>query len=600
MRRFRPTLVAGALALALSAGPASAQFANTYIFGDSLSDAGQYGARFTTNPGLVTPMYIGQNYGIATTPSFFGGNDYAQGGARVNAPSPLVPAGVPDFSVTQQVNLFLSKGPLDSNALYQIQGGANDIFVLAQQYLGGQITQAQLQAGVGQAALDLAAITGKLKASGAQYLILQNLPDIGKTPQAAALGPIGQQTFTALSSLFNNTLNAAVGSAGLSVIPVNTFALLNEIIANPGLYGFVNAKDPVCTTSSSLSCTPSTLVPGGNPLTWVFADGVHPTTGADLVETQAIVSMITGPQQMAALGEAPNDVERANWRTLDSRMMSAINAPGAPGKFQAWAAYDYASADIFGNSLSGTGDLNTIAVGGDMRVTDKTLIGIQFAYTDYKGEFGGGGGDFKLREPMMTLYGGYGDGPWYVGATLGAGGLDYDTNRTFALGATTRTESGSTSGYQAVARLLGGYWFRYGGWNHGPFAKLTYENVVVRQFSENGSDSTALTYGQQKNDSFWSSLGWQAAGEVSGFRPFARATWEYNFQNSTRQVTAGSNTLNGQYTVPGFVQDDNWWLFDVGVSRDFGKATGFISGNVSAGKDDGDYWAVTVGIRVPL
>ena len=53
MRRFRPTLVAGALAFALSAGTASAQFTNTYIFGDSLSDAGQFGSRFTTNPGLA-------------------------------------------------------------------------------------------------------------------------------------------------------------------------------------------------------------------------------------------------------------------------------------------------------------------------------------------------------------------------------------------------------------------------------------------------------------------------------------------------------------------------------------------------------------------
>ena len=42
--------------------------------------------------------------------------------------------------------------------------------------------------------------------------------------------------------------------------------------------------------------------------------------------------MITGPQQMAALGEAPLDVERANWRTLDSRMMSAINTPGTAGQ----------------------------------------------------------------------------------------------------------------------------------------------------------------------------------------------------------------------------------------------------------------------------
>ena len=55
MRRFRPTLVAGAVALAVAAGAASAQFTNAYVFGDSLSDAGQYGARFTTNPGLDVP-----------------------------------------------------------------------------------------------------------------------------------------------------------------------------------------------------------------------------------------------------------------------------------------------------------------------------------------------------------------------------------------------------------------------------------------------------------------------------------------------------------------------------------------------------------------
>ena len=64
MRRFRPTMVAGALALAFCAGTASAQCTNTYIFGDSLSDAGQYGARFTTNPGLVTPLYVGQAVGF--------------------------------------------------------------------------------------------------------------------------------------------------------------------------------------------------------------------------------------------------------------------------------------------------------------------------------------------------------------------------------------------------------------------------------------------------------------------------------------------------------------------------------------------------------
>ncbi len=597
MRRFRPTLVAGALSVALFAGTASAQFTNAYIFGDSLSDGGQYGARFTTNPGLTTPMYVGQSFGFSTAPSSQGGNNFAYGGARVtNLPgypaSPPTGAAVP---IATQVSQLLARGPLDPNALYQIQGGANDVFTLT---TTSGLTPAQVQAGVVQSALDLATQLGRLRAAGAQYIIVQNLPDIGKTPAAAALGQ--QATLSAISGLFNTTLNGAIGTAGLSVIQFNTSALLGEIIVQPSLYGFVNTTIPVCTTSSSIMCTPSTLRdPTGN-LTWVFADGVHPTTGANLLLAQALVSMITGPQQIAALGEAPKGVERANWRALDGRMMSAVNATGGPGKLQTWAAYDYAREDLAGSSLTGTGDLNTISVGGDLRLSDHLLAGLQFGYTEYKGDFGNGGGDFKLREPMVTVYSGFGRGPWYAGATFGLGSLDYSTSRNIALGATTRTEAGTTKGYHNIVRLLGGYWFKYQNWDHGPFAKLTWERIVVRQFSENGSDSTSLTFGQQNFDATVSSLGWQVTGNVSGFRPFARATWEYNFDADTRQVSAKPNTLNGTYVVPGFEQDDNWALFDLGVSRDFGRVTGFVSGNATAGKSDGDYYSVTLGIRVPL
>ena len=118
MRSFRPARIATALALAFSAASASAQFTNTYVFGDSLSDAGQYGSRFTTNPGLVTPQLVGQHYGFTVTPSFTGGLDFAQGGARVNSPQANPPPGVPNLSIAQQVNLQLSRTPvLDPGAL---------------------------------------------------------------------------------------------------------------------------------------------------------------------------------------------------------------------------------------------------------------------------------------------------------------------------------------------------------------------------------------------------------------------------------------------------------------------------------------------------
>src|SRR5919197_5297256 len=155
MRSFRPALAAAAIAATLGSGAAHAQFSATYIFGNSLSDAGQYGARFTTNPGLTFPEYLAQRYGLTVTPSFTGGNDFAQGGARLNTPAAGLPPGTPNFTITQQVTNFLARGSIDPNALYQLEGGANDVRALASQALTGQITQAQLQAGVVQAALDL-------------------------------------------------------------------------------------------------------------------------------------------------------------------------------------------------------------------------------------------------------------------------------------------------------------------------------------------------------------------------------------------------------------------------------------------------------------
>ena len=602
MRRFRPSLVAGAIAMALCTGTASAQFSGTYIFGDSLSDAGQYGARFTTNPGLTASMYVGETFGFTSTPSFTGGNDFAQGGARVNNPQGGLPPGTPDLSIAQQVTAFLPKVAQNPNALYQIQGGGNDLLVLGGQFLQGQITQAQLQAGLAQAAIDLATQVVKLNAAGAQFVVLQNLGDAGKTPYAISLNQ--QAAFSQLAGLFNTTLNSAVAATGARVIQFNTFKFQNEIVANAAAYGFLNVTQQVCTTQSSLNCTPATLkTPTGN-LTYFWADGVHPTTGTALILAQAISSMITGPEQVAALGDAPSGVERANWRAIDSRMMSGIDRPATTAnarKLQVWASYDYANEDISGTGLSASGNINTVAVGGDVRLSDKLLAGLAFTYSEYKSDFSNSGGDFKLTEPMMTAYVGFGDGPWYVGGTLGAGYLDVNNfNRNITLGTATRTESGSTTGWHTVVRVLGGYWFKQGEWEHGPFAKLTWEKAAVHQFSEKGNDSTALTYGQQDKEALISSLGWQVTGNFNGWRPFGRATWEYDLKNDERQILVNPVGVAGSYIVPVAKPDSNYALFDLGVSKDFGNVTGYLAGNASAGKSNGDFWAITVGFRLPI
>jgi outer membrane lipase/esterase len=179
--------------------------------------------------------------------------------------------------------------------------------------------------------------------------------------------------------------------------------------------------------------------------------------------------------------------------------------------------------------------------------------------------------------------------------------LDFkDIRRNIDILAQNRVETGNTTGDHFGGRILGGYWFRYADLVHGPYASIAYERATVKQFSENGDDSTALTFGQQKRESLVSSLGWQVGGQWGAVRPFARATWEYESKDEARSVSASPVGLGGTYTVGTYKPDNDYALFNVGLSSDFGKVTGYISGAATAGKSDGNYYAVTLGLRVPL
>jgi len=186
---------------------------------------------------------------------------------------------------------------------------------------------------------------------------------------------------------------------------------------------------------------------------------------------------------------------------------------------------------------------------------------------------------------------------------LGGGTLDYrDIDRNITLGAENRTETGSTNGSHLMARVLGGYWFNYESWIHGPFLRLTYQQATVDAWAETGTSSTAMTFGQQQRNSFASSLGWQADGNLGWARPWARVSWEKDYNNDDRTVRAGLVSMPGTFALPVFRMDSSYALFNLGLSGELGNShvTGFVTVNATAGRSDGNYQAITVGIRAPL
>lgn len=605
---LRASLGAALVGLALVAGDASAQFSNAWFFGDSLTDSGTYKpllppgtGLFTTNPGPVWSQLVARRYGFDAIPANQGGTNFAQGGARV-ASLPGLPDAPPTgtaMPISQQVAQVVAAGPLDRNALYSVWGGANDVFFQLDAAASGAITPAQLQANVAQAASDLVGQVGILNAGGARYVIVFNLPDLGRTPAGVASGQ--GAVLTGVTNLFNGSLIAGLDALGAPTIRFNINALFNEALADPAAFGLVNTTTPACGTTVSLLCTPANLVVPNAATTFLFADGVHPTTAVHAIIAQAVESMIEGPMKIGVLAEAPLGVEQATFRAIDARMISALGAPVESKRFNAWVSYDYGRNDFAGNFVSGNADVNTIAVGGDAKVSDRLLVGGAFTFADDKGDFGANSGGYKLRETAGTVYAGYGSGPWYVGATLGAGDLDYrDVDRRFDLGALSRTERGDTRGWQLMASVLGGYWFSYADVLHGPFVRLAYQDIHVDGFAERGSDSTALIYGDQKRESFVSTLGWQVAGQIGSVRPFARIAYELENKDDTRYVTASSVTLGGQYAIPTIKPDRDYVSYLLGASTEFGRVTGYLTGFATSGRSDGNAFGVTVGVRVPL
>jgi outer membrane lipase/esterase len=405
----------------------------------------------------------------------------------------------------------LSKGPLDANALYSVWGGANDIIYHVGLAGAGAESAAQVQAAVTRAATDELAQIARLHNGGARYIVVFNMPDIGRTPAGTATPAA---PFSDLSSLYNLTLSVGLDSLGFDVIPVNAFALLNEVIANPATYGFSNATIPACTVASSLTCTPSTLREPNAGTTYVFADALHPTTAAHALLAQYVESIIEAPEKVALLAEVPLQLAGSQRRAIESRYISSPG-PRAKGKIDVYAAYDYNPSTLDRTAVSPGNDNtgHTLTVGGDTRISDALSAGLAFGYSWNKSDLDNNAGGFDLDAAMLTAYAAYSVSSAYIAGLATVGDLDYkDVRRNINLGPAVRTESGNAKGSLQSYTLTGGYLFNTGSLRHGPVATVTYQKVLVNDFAESGTSSTAMRFGEQKREALVSSLGWQLTG----------------------------------------------------------------------------------------
>jgi outer membrane lipase/esterase len=256
-----------------------------------------------------------------TNPALAGScTGYAQGGSRVSNPAGIgnpsgtgVNGGAPSpmtLPMTTQVSEHLTRfGSFGKDDIVFVFGGNNDVFV--QLSAAGTIGPAAATANVQAAATELATLVrDQILANGAKRVVVMTLPDASTAPGFLGADAQTRAFLSSLSAAFNSTLLAALSGADVRII--DTRALNAAVQASPASYGLTNVTTPACGTpawnpsGTSLLCNAapsalfaasgapdrSSLVTGASASTWLFADGVHPTTGGHRILADQVWSAL--------------------------------------------------------------------------------------------------------------------------------------------------------------------------------------------------------------------------------------------------------------------------------------------------------------------
>lgn len=589
--------VAVLAATAAIAAPASAAgpYSQTVFFGDSLTDSGFFRpllpltvrpvtGQFTTNPGFVWSQWVADYYGTRADPNGNGqtGTNYAAGGARVGVNSTGALGPIPSLATQMNNYLTANGGRADRNALYTVWGGANDLFAITN---GG----ADPVTTIGSAVTAQIGIVGTLQNAGARYILVPTIPDLGVTPAFRAQGAAAQASGTALTVNYNTALFGGLATNNLRVIPIDTFTLIREIVANPGAYGFSNVTGTACQpqiTANSLTCNPTSYVTPDAPNTYLFADGVHPASRAHRMLSEYTISVLEAPRQNQILSHSAAVVGRARADRVSAHLAGKPEGDGmrwwvdARGDFQRYDngnLYDGVAPAITGGVDWTSGNFVYGAFGG---------FGRNFQ------NFGQRRGDFEQLDATLGGFGAWYGEKFWANGQLSYTQLRYDVDREVWLGPAKRSHSGSPDGSNLSFGVNAG--MNLGGekLTHGPVLGLLMQRIDVDGYAEDQPTlSTSLAYRDQSFDSMITSLGWQASYEINDhLTPYARMTWDKEHEDQPSEVFARSQSIAGSlpYAVPGLEFDDSYLTLQMGARTELFGLDANIGASVTTAQGNGN------------
>ena len=140
-----------------------------------------------------------------------------------------------------------------------------------------------LVAAMKQAGTELVALVKEqIVAKGANFVVVNNLPDVAGTPSGLSKDANTKALINAMVGAFNGELSAGL-NGNAKVLLVDVFAVSHDQGVNPGPYGLTNVSETACDLTPAKNILGSSLVCNGTNLKtgdishYSYADDVHPT-----------------------------------------------------------------------------------------------------------------------------------------------------------------------------------------------------------------------------------------------------------------------------------------------------------------------------------
>lgn len=625
MRLYVRTLLAALVVVACATGVRAQEYSDVVVFGDSLSDSGNVaqglqlelppGSSFITNPDPVWAEHVAQAFGVPGTNSLAGGTNYAFGGACVNPDNPCNPLSP---GIDTQIGLHLMSRPsgaANPDALYALWAGSNDLVaILETAFPGSPVPPIHPETAVPATARSYVSAIQRLQEAGARHIVVFNLPDAGATPFARSLpDPRIPPMLTALANAYNESLDAGLGALEDGIVPINAFGLFGQVLEEPEAYGFTNVRgvacSPVGTDASLLACGPAgsgspvSYAPGANE-THLFADGKHPSGAAHAMLASVVTATLAAPVQVSIAGEAGEAAVAAHRSAVASVRLADTEAARPAGQWQSYVQVRSGrrAVDALPRLGEAQVDEHAVTFGLGQQASADLYWGVALSLGSHDDDVSGA--VLESDTTVGSLHGTWRMGAVHLSGAVNLGRAEVEIERSIPLGPAVNTERGSTAASQ-LGVDIGLEWTLHAleTVRHGPAIGISWLDQEVDGYRESGSAPTAMNFSAFERGSLVARAGYRITGEAElnglALRPYAGIAYEKELDDDPVSVTAGSNTMAGQFTAEGFVPPSDWLSADVGVWASLGGQTSAILGYSGRSGDGsrGDH-LVSVGLRI--